>query len=441
MAWSDFAACASVAHELDRPPKRCPLPLVLLGVLCLTVQAGFAVAAEIPPLHSDQPPDFTADLVLSLDGEGHPAMGVTVTVPYQGLQWVMLKEPAADARFAADLEISISFRPHSTGPLLGDVWERRLVVGTFDVSRSPRAAAVERRKLEIPSGTFDVDVTVRDLNAETESHASDRINVPDYSRVPVGFADLELGIRDSSGTFRPVPTRVFGSDANQLAARAAMFDRRPGPWPRHYTFRYRVLDDVGQKLNEGTSDVTMGHSADPVVIGPVGADLFVGPYVFEVELAEKGSHWRVDRSFEVEESGPPHGAEFERMLEPLSYIANSDEIEKLRALPPDQQAAGWEQFWRRRDPTPDTPRNEALIEFIRRLHYAERHFQGYGPGWRSDMGRIYIRYGPPDQIESRAPTTDSPQVEIWYYHNPFRRFVFGDREGFGRFVLVSPIGE
>ena len=57
------------------------------------------------------------------------------------------------------------------------------------------------------------------------------------------------------------------------------------------------------------------------------------------------------------------------------------------------------------------------------------------------MGRIYIRYGPADQIESRAATSDSPQLEIWYYHNPFRRFVFGDREGFGRYTLISPIGE
>jgi GWxTD domain-containing protein len=432
-------ACASVAHALAPAKIRLPRWLALVGLSCLTWGTG-ASAAEIPPLRADQPPDFTADLVLSLDGEGHPAMGVSVTVPYQGLQWILLNSPN-ESRYASDIEISVSFRPRKGGTLLGDVWERRFVVGSFDVSRSPRAAAVERRKLEIPPGRFDVSVTVRDLNAGTESKAGDRVTVPDYSRVPVGFADLELGVRDSSGVFRPVPTRVFGADVGHLAARAAMFDRRPGAWPRRYAFRYRVLDDVGQKLKEGTSEVTMSRSAEPVVIGPVDADLFVGPYVFEVELAEKGSRWRVERSFEVEESGPPRGADFERMLEPLSYIAASDEIERLRALPPDRQPAGWEQFWRQRDPTPDTPRNEALIEFIRRLHYAERHFQGYGPGWRSDMGRIYIRYGPPDQIESRAPSTDSPQLEIWYYHNPFRRFVFGDREGFGRFVLMSPIGE
>jgi GWxTD domain-containing protein len=434
--------CASVADEVALRRiwlPTCQLALVI-GLSWGILGPEAVLAADIPPLRAEQPPDFTADLVLSLDAEGRPAMGVSVTVPYPGLQWVQVKTPA-DSRFAADLEISVSFQSQKGGPLYGDVWERRFVVGSFDVSRSPRAAAVERRKLEIPPGTYEVTVAVRDLNGGTESKAHDRVTVPDYSKVPVGFSDLELGLRDSSGVFRDVPTRIFGADASRLAARAALFDRRPGSWPRRYDFRYRLTDEVGLKLKEGTKQITLAHSAEPIVFGPLDRDLFVGTYVFEVELAEKNSRWRVERRFEVEESGPPKGADFARILEPLSYIAGSEEIDKLRALPADQQPEGWEQFWRRRDPTPDTPRNEALIEFIRRVHHAERHFQGYGPGWRSDMGRIYIRYGAPDQVETRAPGTDSPQLEIWYYHNPFRRFVFGDREGFGRFVLLSQIGE
>jgi GWxTD domain-containing protein len=284
-------------------------------------------------------------------------------------------------------------------------------------------------------------VRVRDLGARTESKAEQSIVVPDYSSVPVGFADLELGVVDSLGAFRPLPTRVFGVEVRSLAARAALFDRRAGAWPRTYTFRYRVLDEAGGVVQEGTTGVSVGHSAEPVVIRPHSTDLFLGRYVLEVELVEGRSRWRVERSFEVEESGPPSRAEFERMLEPLSYIAAHEEVERLRRLPVDQQAAGWEEFWRRRDPDPETPRNEALIEFIRRVRYTEHHFQGYGPGWRSDMGRIYIRYGPPAQIESRPASSSAPQLEIWNYENPFHRFVFGDREGFGRFVLMSPLGE
>jgi hypothetical protein len=57
------------------------------------------------------------------------------------------------------------------------------------------------------------------------------------------------------------------------------------------------------------------------------------------------------------------------------------------------------------------------------------------------MGRIYIRYGPPDQVEQRQASATTPGLEIWYYNQPYRRLVFMDREGFGRFTLSNPPAE
>lgn len=395
-----------------------------------------ASALDLPPLRSDRPPYFTADVAISIDSEAHPALSVSVTVPYPELQWIRLPD-----RYAAGAEITVVFEPSGDGRLYGDVWEKRLAVGDFASTRAAGMALVERRTFQVPPGRYQVRVGVRDINGDGGSKAHDRIEVPDYSKVPVGFADLELGSVDTLGVFTPVSTRQFGLNVHHLAARVALFDRRPGSWPRTLPFRYRILDDQGQEVVTGVQNVTLAHSADPVIIRPASSDLFLGSYVFEVTLVEGRSRWRVDRSFEVEESGPPQGRDFERILGPLSYIADQNEIDHLRHLSPPEQAQGWEEFWRRRDPSPETPRNEALLEFFRRLRYTEQHFQGFGPGWRSDMGRIYIKFGPPDQVESRPPAVDSPQLEIWYYKQPNRRFVFADREGFGRYVLTNPAAE
>jgi GWxTD domain-containing protein len=262
--------------------------------------------------------------------------------------------------------------------------------------------------------------------------------VPDYSKSRFGFGDLVLGVVDTTGAFRPVPAREFGINVRRFAVQATLFDRREGEWPRSYPFRFRILDDQGETILSGRRDVSVPGSGVPVVVTPDSSDLFIGSYVFEIELVEGKSRWRADRSFVVEESGPPRGRDFERLLEPLAYIAEAGEIEHLSSLPVEEQGKGWTAFWRRRDPTPETDRNEALLEFFRRLRYAEQRFQSFGPGWRSDMGRIYIKFGPPDQTESRSATTDTPQLEVWYYNRPYRRFVFADREGFGRFVLLSP---
>ena len=404
--------------------------LVLLPVAALGAVPSRGARADIAPLRAEGSPFFSADVSISVDAEGNSVVAVSISLPYAELQWVKLT-----GGYGAGADFSVAFQPHGRGRNYGDAWVRRIAVPSFEATRSPNAVILERKTFTPPPGSYDLRISVEDLDSQEESAASERVTVPDHSRVPVGFADLELGVADSVGLFTPVPTRRLGLNVAWLAARAVLFDRRPGSWPRHYSFRHRIRDDHGEELMTGVQDVTLQHSADPVVIRPTRPDLFLGTYVFEVELAEGSSKWRVERSFEVEESGPPRGKEFERMLEPLSYIAEAGEIDALRALTPEQQAKGWEDFWKRRDPTPETPRNEAMLEFFRRVHYAEEHFQGFGPGWRSDMGRIYIKYGPPDQVESRPATAQSPPLEIWYYNRPYRRLVFEDREGFGRYVL------
>ena len=61
-----------------------------------------------------------------------------------------------------------------------------------------------------------------------------------------------------------------------------------------------------------------------------------------------------------------------------------------------------EQFWLRRDPTPDTEENEFKEEHYRRIAYANEHFASGIPGWKTDRGRIYITFGPPDEIEAHS---------------------------------------
>ena len=418
--------------------RRSLIVLAALGVPGVLMDGTWnpCTALDLPPLRSEGAPAFTADLAISLDADASPGLSISLTIPFDELQWIRVP-----GGYGAAAEISVSFEPRHHGPGAGDAWERRVFVRGFDRTHSPQAVVQERRSFHLEPGPYDVRVTVQDENSKLVSRVHQGITVPDYSHVPVGFADLELGFLDEHGAFEEVPTRVFGRNSSHLAARAALFDRRAGSWPRVYSFHYRVLDDGGQELIGGQREVSVEHSAAPVVIRPDSASLFIGTYTFEVELDEGRSRWRVERSFEVEESGPPRGKDFDRMLEPLSYVALPQEIEALRALRPEEQAKGWDDFWRRRDPTPETPRNEAMLEFFRRVRYAETHFQHFGPGWRSDMGRIYIKFGAPDQIDSRAETAQTPQVETWTYNHPFRQFVFVDREGFGRFTLVTPTTE
>lgn len=81
-----------------------------------------------------------------------------------------------------------------------------------------------------------------------------------------------------------------------------------------------------------------------------------------------------------------------------------------------------ERFWERRDPTPGTPANEFKTEHYRRIAYANERFGSAIPGWRTDRGRIYVTFGPPDEIESHPSGGSSPNgltvpFETWMYRH------------------------
>jgi GWxTD domain-containing protein len=87
--------------------------------------------------------------------------------------------------------------------------------------------------------------------------------------------------------------------------------------------------------------------------------------------------------------------------EDVRWIITPEELSAFKQLSNDEERDAFiEQFWLRRDPTPDTPENEYKEEHYRRIAYANEHFPAGVPGWRTDRGRIYIMYGPPDQIDA-----------------------------------------
>jgi len=87
--------------------------------------------------------------------------------------------------------------------------------------------------------------------------------------------------------------------------------------------------------------------------------------------------------------------------EDVAYIITDEERQAFKRLQTDEEREQFiEQFWLRRDPTPDTAENEFKEEHYRRIAYSNERYASGIPGWKTDRGRIYITFGPPDEIES-----------------------------------------
>jgi GWxTD domain-containing protein len=94
------------------------------------------------------------------------------------------------------------------------------------------------------------------------------------------------------------------------------------------------------------------------------------------------------------------------LIEDVAYIIQDEERAAFKRLQSDPEREHFiEQFWQRRDPTPGTAENEYKEEHYRRIAYVNERFAAKIPGWKTDRGRVYIVYGPPDEITSHPAGT------------------------------------
>lgn len=115
----------------------------------------------------------------------------------------------------------------------------------------------------------------------------------------------------------------------------------------------------------------------------------------------------------------------------VKYIITKDEKRAFNELKTDEERENFiENFWRRRDPNPDTEENEFREQYYERIAYANENFASGIPGWMTDRGRIYIAWGKPDSVESHPaggsydrPTwegggqTSTYPFEVWFYRH------------------------
>jgi len=158
------------------------------------------------------------------------------------------------------------------------------------------------------------------------------------------------------------------------------------------------------------------------------------------EKKELTDQERKDRlkSFKTEVSKP-----YKNWLDQdVRYIITPEEEQAFKLLGTDEERDQFiEQFWLRRDPTPDTEENEFREEHYRRIQYANEHYAAGIPGWRTDRGRIYIVWGAPDEIESH-PSGGNYQRENSEGGGststfPFERWRYRYLEGLGNEIIIE----
>lgn len=321
---------------------------------------------------------------------------------------------------------------------------------TFEKASNPEDFLINSFRFFLNPDKYEIKITLNDLNAGTSLPLKTDLILPDYkSKTPI-FSSIEFA-RDISEAGEPnnfdknlwkvIPScsRIYGDGNNELRFYYEFYtDADAGDTAN---FIYEIID---KKDNVAASDtVSTEITKQDGIVGQVNLEKLKPGYydlVIKTQTSEKGKLVTTSGNFKIALSGLAMiEYDIDIAIDQLKYIANSKEMDKLRNAGEDEIIKLWNEFWKSRDPSPGTEENELQDEYYRRISYSNKYFSLPGKaGWKTDMGRIRIIRGEPDDIERHPFDIDVKPYEIWYYYKPRRRFLFIDDKGYGEYTLQYP---
>ena len=133
---------------------------------------------------------------------------------------------------------------------------------------------------------------------------------------------------------------------------------------------------------------------------------------------------------------PPSIEDLELAIEQLLYVAESDELAYIKSgKTVEERYQRFREFWKKRDPTPESERNEEMEQYYLRVVFANKNFSHYTDGWKTDRGMVYIMFGPPSNVDRHPFDSDAKPYETWFYNDLNYQFLFVDQTGFGDYRL------
>jgi len=374
----------------------------------------------------------------------------------------------SENRYRASFEINFSFFDKGGELISSDIYEQEILAEDYRTTNARHPNHFYYYTLSTQPGTYKLRVELTDLDTrkarrqemelELKRFSQDTLTVSDVLFLRYGDQPVEIRYLPPVGvsidTTKPffrnlpyLPVAGFWQESRYFIppdfyAYFEMYTPYPGDSVEVFLTLYKAFDQVALRRRY-TYKLT--EKITPQLI-PFNLQLLKpGPYRMHWTFVYRGKlRHHVTLLFVLTSPQPAFSAahDLKASLGPLRYIASPAEYQAIVQAEGSEKERLFEEFWKKRDPTPETARNELREEFYRRVDFANRYFSSLlsgKAGWQTDRGRIFIIYGPPQNVERVTPHPTLPPREIWTYNNVnlTRRYLFIFRPNLGDFQLVA----
>jgi GWxTD domain-containing protein len=417
----------------------------IMRMALLLVQVATAQVEVTEGLIGNAASPFDVDAISFMsDSTNASRLDIYVAIPYEQLSFVKKGES-----FTASYEMTIAITDSSNALVNERLWTREISVPSFEQSVASGASNIEQRIMVLSPGRYRIAVICRDLESRLTRRVYKQLLIPDYRKPGLQLSDIMLIAKlaekeDGKKTIKP---SISANVVDIPAPLHIFFEAYNFSTPDTLHFITTVFNAKNEKLYQADTMLYLGSTRNKLFLRVDHSNLAIGDYKMFVHAYSRNTNPTVNslantsRPFLVRWAGLPKSVkDIDIAIEQLRYIAKEHEIEHIKAAATaEEKQKRFFEYWKKKDPNPNTLRNERMEEHYARVEYANKHFKHYIEGWRTDMGMVYIIFGAPSNVERHPFDSDAKPYETWSYYELNYTFTFVDQTGFGDYRLTTPI--
>jgi GWxTD domain-containing protein len=380
---------------------------------------------------------FVDALNFSSEDEGKTRIDVFVQVPFNEVQFIKKEE-----RFEANYSLQVSiFTPEKNKLIMEKMWNEKISSSDFEATNSKNTFNLSMRSFDLEPGKYMVRIELTDKDSRKSfplEAALEVRNIEDQT----GVSDLMIIARQTGETHNKIVPNVSRQITSNQGGIPIFFEYYTGN-PGLHKVEYAISDKDQNIVVREETDQQVKAGKNQILHTIKGSEIGMGSYILTVSIKDENNKKvaSVNKSFQSRMPGLPASIkDLDKAISQLRYIASSSELKYIEnATTREDKVDRYLEFWKKKDPTPNTEENQLFEEYYKRVAYANENFSHYIEGWRTDRGMVFIILGAPSNVNRHPFEYDTKPYEVWEYYELNKQFVFMDETGFGDYRLLTPL--
>lgn len=381
---------------------------------------------------------YYQDFLNFLSDDGKIRLDVFIKVPYSEVQFIKTGNG-----YEAAYTITVSvFKEDKESLITEKIWNEKITTISFPQTTAEENFKLSYKSIELDPGKYFIRTALLDKDSREEYNSQNFFTIRDLTAKP-SISDIMLiaqrNVVEGSSKIVPNVSREILVDKNGVP----FFFEIYADSSESVILEFAISDANNKVIYSDTTSKQIIPGANQVFHTIQKFNLNLGKYLLNVYVRDLNDELIcfTTKSFESRWSGVPKSiTNLDKAISQLIYIASPDELKKIEdAKTNEEKTKAFMDFWKSKDPTPDTDDNRIFEEYYKRVAYANENFSNYTEGWRSDRGMVLILLGLPDNIDRHPFEYYSKPYEVWQYYDLNRSFTFLDETGFGDYRLTTPL--